>query len=97
MDASTAVADIVHDGCRGQSRDPGPQRSFGRRGKFLASRDQVGAAWSSGTTTVNAASPFHPSTSAPQSIDTMSPAAMRIPLGTPCTTASLIEVHRVWW
>src|SRR6478672_2285974 len=48
------------------------------------------------TTAVNAASPFHPLTSAPQSTETMSPASSTRDPGMPWTTSSLTLVHSVW-
>ena len=49
----------------------------------------------SGITTVNAASPFHPSTSAPPSTETMSPARNGRSPGMPCTTSSSTETQSV--
>ena len=47
------------------------------------------------TATVIAASPCHPSTIAPQSIEMMSPDASTRPPGMPCTTSSLTEAQMV--
>ena len=47
------------------------------------------------TGTVTAASPWYPPTSAPQSIDRMSPSASTRPSGMPCTTTSLTDRHSV--
>ena len=51
---------------------------------------------SSGSTAVNAESPFHPLYSAPASIDRMSPGASTRSPGMPCTTCSLTDAQMVW-
>ena len=73
-----------------------PRRAAAIPRHIASSVTRISSVTSAGTVptaTVIAASPCHPSTMAPQSMEMTSPSASTRPPGMPCTTSSLTEAQ----